>query len=693
MQKPLPLLPFLLLFVYATSPVSASPPAPLKIADTVLAQVELVPDTTQRQLISHERRIEHRLRQAGASFIKVHFQQLKLPAGAYVQVSSADGQEYYRYDGRSTAQATFNPAAGEDGRQRFAAMSVSGEQALITLVLPAGVGWQDGHQLKIDKFFAGLAAVDPAPDSDVSTFSTCGINERRDAVCYASSHASAFDRSRPVARLLIGGSGLCTGWRVGKDNHLLTNNHCVATAGELSGTEVWFNYQNSQCGKNSPATVVKVTGQQLFRTDYTLDYTLFSVNDFTRISSFGHLGLTVRPPQQGESIFIPQHGAGNPKELAIFSDQNNSGLCEIDVASTAGRAAGTDTGYYCDTIGGSSGSPVIAAQTQNAIALHHFGGCTNQGVLISKIWPQVADVFNQQVPVGDQQTGGNQPPVAEFSASCDGYFCRFSAEASSDPDGSISGYHWQFGDGMAASGMVVEHQYQTTGRFRADLTVTDQQQASTSKSRELVISDPAFRLIQAGEAVTNLHGEKDQQLNFRLLTSIANQRVQISSSGGTGDVQLYARTGSAPDASQFDCKSAQSGNNESCSLFVAEPASVYLRLIGQSPFSAVTLLATSQTVPPSGFPKLNQSAAKGSWLRYEYKVIADGKLSISSTGGSGDADLYVQKGTAPSTTLYDCRPYKQGNNESCSLTVKTGEVIHIGLRAYQAFSGLTLDVR
>jgi len=687
--------PLLSLTLLYSTLASANAPAPLQIADTVRHPAQLAPNPQQRQLLSTERRIEHRLQQAGASFIKVHFQQLKLPAGAYVQVSSADGSEQYRYDGLSTAQATFNPAAGEDGRQQFAAMSVSGAEALVTLVLPAGVVWQDQHQLQIDKFFAGRNSTDlQAPEQDPGTQSTCGINERRDAVCYASSHASAFDRSRPVARLLIGGSGLCTGWRVGKDNHLLTNNHCVATAGELSSTEVWFNYQNTQCGKGSGATVVKVTGNQLFRTDYNLDYTLFSVNDFARISSFGHLGLTVRQPQQGESIFIPQHGAGNPKELAIFSDQNNSGVCEIDVAVTAGRAAGTDTGYFCDTIGGSSGSPVIAAQTQNAIALHHFGGCTNQGVLISKIWPQIADVFNQQVPTGDQQSGGNQPPVAEFSASCQGFSCQFSAEASTDAEGPISGYHWQFGDGVAASGLLSSHQYQRTGRVKVDLTVTDSQGASAAKSRELVISDPTFVPLSAGETKTGLGGDKEQQLNFVLQSSGNNQRLQLNTSGGSGDVQLYVRTGTPPDLSQYDCKSAQSGNTESCSLFLSQPGTVYLRLLGQTQFSGVTLSATSQTMPPSGFPKLNQSAAKGSWLRYEYQVMADNsKLIISSSGGSGDADLYVQKGSAPGTTLYDCRPYKQGNNESCSISVKTGDVVHIGLRAYQAFSGLTLDVR
>lgn len=230
--------------------------------------------------------------------------------------------------------------------------------------------------------------------------------------------------------------------------------------------------------------------------------------------------------------------------------------------------------------------------------------------------------------------------------------------------------------------------------MKVDLTVTDSQGASAAKSRELVISDPTFMPLSAGETKTGLSGDKDQQLNFVLQSSGNNQRLQLNTSGGSGDVQLYVRTGTPPDLSQYDCKSAQSGNTESCSLFLSQPGTVYLRLLGQTPFSGVTLSATSQTMPPSGFPKLNQSAAKGSWLRYEYQVMADNsKLIISSSGGSGDADLYVQKGSAPSTTLYDCRPYKQGNNESCSISVKTGDVVHIGLRAYQAFSGLTLDVR
>jgi V8-like Glu-specific endopeptidase len=54
-----------------------------------------------------------------------------------------------------------------------------------------------------------------------------------------------------------------------------------------------------------------------------------------------------------------------------------------------GYAANTDVAYYCDTEGGSSGSPVLARSTNKVVALHHFGGCPNSGVRIDLIYAQV----------------------------------------------------------------------------------------------------------------------------------------------------------------------------------------------------------------------------------------------------------------------------------------------------------------
>ena len=106
-----------------------------------------------------------------------------------------------------------------------------------------------------------------------------------------------------------------------------------------------------------------------------MDYTLFTVHDFEKIASFGYLGLDASEPVFGNGIYIPQPGSGNPKELSIESDKNGSGMCQIDVASTGGRGSETDTGYFCDTIGG---SPVLNTSKLKP-SFYHFGGCENQG--------------------------------------------------------------------------------------------------------------------------------------------------------------------------------------------------------------------------------------------------------------------------------------------------------------------------
>ncbi len=41
-------------------------------------------------------------------------------------------------------------------------------------------------------------------------------------------------------------------------------------------------------------------------------------------------------------------------------------------------------------------------------------------------------------------------------------------------------------------------------------------------------------------------------------------------------------------------------------------------------------------------------------------------LNFDMSGGTGDVDLYVKFGSAPTTRSYDCRPYKSGNTENCN---------------------------
>ena len=74
-------------------------------------------------------------------------------------------------------------------------------------------------------------------------------------------------------------------------------------------------------------------------------------------------------------------------------------------------------------------------------------------------------------------------------------------------------------------------------------------------------------------------------------------------------------------------------------------------------------------------------------------VVPSGQdeLEIQISGGTGDCDLYVRKDTEPTTTTYDHRPYKVGNNETVLVESPAAGMWYIMLRGYTAFAGLTLQ--
>lgn len=384
---------------------TAAQPQVIKIADKVVTGTALMPGASFNQEKSHT------IQESGASFIKIHFSAFNLPKNSQVVVSSPDGKEVYRYGNQKRDGFTFDPKNGEDGKQAWASMSINGDTALVKIIIDPKHPWQDGlHQLKIGHYWKGYS--EDTIEGLIQTRSTCGKMQRKDAMCYKDSHPTEYAHTKPVARLVMNG-GLCTAWRVGADNRMFTNNHCMSTQSKVSSSEVWFNYQMSQCGGGQKTKTVKVSGDKMLKTSRSssssLDYTLFTVKDFSSIKSFSYLGLAVREPKQNEDIYIAQHGAGKPKELSIEDDQNQRNRCQVDKPTSSK----SNLGYKCDTTGGSSGSPVLVNNGHKVIGLHHWGGCpsgTNSAAKIKDIWPEVAEFFNNKIPADGVGGGSNPDP-------------------------------------------------------------------------------------------------------------------------------------------------------------------------------------------------------------------------------------------------------------------------------------------
>jgi hypothetical protein len=86
---------------------------------------------------------------------------------------------------------------------------------------------------------------------------------------------------------------------------------------------------------------------------------------------------------------------------------------------------------------------------------------------------------------------------------------------------------------------------------------------------------------------------------------------------------------------------------------------------------------------PQEWPGLTDSGSLGRNIekRHATPVVAAGTYEFSITG-TNDADLYVRVGSAPTTSAFDCRPYKTGSNETCSVTLAQPSTIHVMVRGY-----------
>ncbi len=136
-------------------------------------------------------------------------------------------------------------------------------------------------------------------------------------------------------------------------------------------------------------------------------------------------------------------------------------------------------------------------------------------------------------------------------------------------------------------------------------------------------------------------------------------------------------------------------NQGACGVETAATDLGYTKADVTAAFTAVGV-SCGTTPPPTGTVVLNvnlPSIATNAWSTIYTVAIPAGTTSlvVNTSGGTGDADLYVRVGAAPTTSVYTCRPYQSGNTETCTISnPAAGSTYYIGVRAYAAFSGVNL---
>ncbi|AKJ00337.1 trypsin-like peptidase [Archangium gephyra] len=185
----------------------------------------------------------------------------------------------------------------------------------------------------------------------------------------------------------------CTAWLVA-DDVVITNNHCVSRAAEARGARVSFNYID---GVSSTARLW-YDCSTFVQTWKNLDMTALRcapLNGQLPGQVYGKLTLSSTDAASNASIYVVHQNC----------DYNTQSGCSPTKKYSPGSIlnanySSTDASYNADTLGGSSGSPVLSATSHEVVALHHYGfggdslgrGTHNSGVRASLIKSALAGI-------------------------------------------------------------------------------------------------------------------------------------------------------------------------------------------------------------------------------------------------------------------------------------------------------------
>jgi len=208
-----------------------------------------------------------------------------------------------------------------------------------------------------------------------------------------------------VARLYIKtrfGSGWCTGFLVSNDL-LLTNYHCIQTNTEAVNATAEFGVGDF----GVPKKCLRLVGLEYKNSDAAYDFVVARASGLPG-KTYGHIRLTdttrtsfndVASPR---SLVIVEHPDGGSKRASITGCSES-----VDSISGADLLMKTDFGHQCDTLTGSSGSPVFLRGSKELVGLHHAGfsagsdkkSLINQAVYIGLV---MQDIKTYRRPLFDE---------------------------------------------------------------------------------------------------------------------------------------------------------------------------------------------------------------------------------------------------------------------------------------------------
>lgn len=287
--------------------------------------------------------------------------------------------------------------------------------------------------------------------------------------------------------------------------------------------------------------------------------------------------------------------------------------------------------------------------TTGATSSHSFAGAGTRTVTLTVTDNQGGTDTATGTANPTAPAPANVAPTAVFSVTCADLGCSADGTASTDTDGTIASYSWNWGDGTVTTGVMSSHTYPAAGSFAVTLTVTDDRGGTNTSSHQAVPATPpddAFVRDQFDRTVSGGWGAANVGGNWTLGGGAAN----FSVGGGKGSMTI-SRAG----ATLTGYLLGQTKTNTDLTMSVstdklANNSGIYYTFVGRR---VGTNLEYQSRARVSGTGSV---------------IISIGALSGTSAGVTFGSQIVVSGLTIPAGATLTCRVQVTGTNPTAIRT-------------------------
>jgi PKD repeat protein len=214
----------------------------------------------------------------------------------------------------------------------------------------------------------------------------------------------------------------------------------------------------SALGASANGTTATLNGSGMIRARGDVDV-------FRFLAGAGNYSITVNPAPYSPNLDIEAKLFNSSGGLVATSNPTNDLFAVLSGSLAAGE-------YFLRIDGVGKGDPLLTGYSDYG----SLGRYTVTGTVV--------DPGGLVAPVAVAAAPGYAPGFAPL-------YVAFDGSGSTDSDGTVTAWDWNFGDGGTASGALVSHQYNAPGTYNVSLTVTDNNTLSDSDSLVITVNNRA----------------------------------------------------------------------------------------------------------------------------------------------------------------------------------------------------------